>query len=295
MKRRTAWITGGAALAVVLAAGAVWFLLPRSGSAEEQALLYLQAVERGDVTAVEAAGVEVPEEVASAFATASDHISRVAVVSSTETDSSTTVHATYVLAGEQREAEITMIEQAGRWTPVAESAFGVVKVDAPAEIGEATLAADTAIQLLPAAYDVTSSPSAFLDGNMPIQVAPGSAQEVELKTTLRTEATSLAQEQLDDYLADCTQDAAEVPPSCGIALPWAADFSDLSNISYRIEKAPALSLTPTSFSTDDGVLVATVTGTSHDGSASTLSYRTSNWTLRGDVSFTADDIVLSVW
>lgn len=300
MKRRIAWIVGGAAVAILLAAGAVWLLLPRDGGAEEQALAYLQALEKGDLAAVEATGVEVSAEVASAFAAASGHISEVTVASSVEEDSSTTVHASYVLADEQHEAEITMTERAGRWVPDAETAFGAARVDAPAAIGDAVLAADSAIALLPAEYEVLASPTAFLEGSTTILVAPGSTQDFALEAALRADATAFAQEQLDEYLAACTQDAAEVAASCGIALPWAADFSAVHSISYRIEQAPVLSLTPTSFHASEGVLIATVTGTDtgtdiDEGSTKSMSYRTSSWALRGDVTFTAEDIVLTVW
>jgi hypothetical protein len=43
------------------------------------------------------------------------------------------------------------------------------------------------------------------------------------------------------------------------------------------------------------VIVATVTGTALDGSAKSITYRSTNWSLRGDVTFEDDDIVLSVW
>lgn len=298
MKRRAVWISVGAAVALVLAAGAVWLLLPRADSAEAQALAYLHALEDGDVAGVEAVGIAVPATAAAAFTAASEHLSKVATTSSAESDSSATVQITYVLAGERHEAELTMARENGRWVPAAETAFGTATTDASAAIGEAVLDADAATALLPAGYDVVSSPTAFLAGvTTTIQVAPGSAQEVSMEgTTLRPEATALAQEQLDEYLTACTRPSAQVPPSCGIIVPWAADFVDVSNISYRIEKTPALSITATSFHAADGILVATVTGTSIDGVSTTnLSYRTSNWMLRGDVSFTADDIVLSVW
>lgn len=296
MKQRTVWIIGGAALAVVLAAGAVWLLVPRSGSAEEQALAYLQALENGDLAAVKASGIDVPAPTAAAFAAASGHISGVAVTLSEESASSATVHASYVLAGEQYDADIVMIDQSGRWVPDAETAFGTAQVNIPAEIGDAVLPTDAETALLPAEYEVIATPTTFLEGSTTIQVGFGSAHDATLEAMLSSDATALAQEQLDEYLAGCTQPAAEVAPSCGITLPWAADFSAVSGISYRIEQAPTLSLTPTSFQAGDGILVATVTGTGIDGaSEKSLSYRTSNWALRGDVAFTADDIVLSVW
>ncbi len=109
------------------------------------------------------------------------------------------------------------------------------------------------------------------------------------------EATALAQRQLDARLATCTEPAAEAPESCGIAIPWAADFAAVEVIHYRIEKTPELTLTPPTFRADDGILVATVTGTGLNGTAKTLTYRTENWMLRGDVRAKRAGILLEPW
>ncbi|KDA06676.1 hypothetical protein DC31_08825 [Microbacterium sp. CH12i] len=294
MRRRTYWIAGAAAVLVV-AAGAAVLLIPRASGAEDQALAYLHALENSDVAALEATGVEVSTEAAAAFAAARNHLSDVAVKSSAATDSSTVVQVSYALAGEKFDAEITMIQDSGQWVPDAATALGTVQVDAPAGIGAALLTPDATIALLPAEYEVVATPAEFLKGSTVIQVLPGSAQDVALEATLQPAATTAAQEQLDEYLATCTQAAAEVRASCGISIPWAADFATLSGINYRIEQTPKLALTPTTFQAGGGTLVATITGIALDGSTKTLSYRTVNWALRGDVTFTADDIVLSVW
>lgn len=296
MRRRTGWIAAGAALAVVLGAGAAWLLIPRSGSAEDQALAYLHALQDGDLAAVKATGLEVSADTAAAFEGASAYISEVLVDASAESDSSTVVRASFTLAGEHVKTEITMIERGGRWVPDPATALGTTQIDAPAGVGDAVFAADAAVSLLPAQYEAIASPVEFLEGSATIPMTPGGTQDVALEVTLRPEATERAQKQLAQYLETCTQPASEVPVSCGLAIPWAADFSEVSGITYRIEQAPIISLTPTSFQAGEGVLVATVTGTDIGGDAGqSVSYRTSNWALRGDVAFTADDIVLSVW
>ena len=297
MKRRTAWTTGTAAAAIVLGVAAALLLFPRAESdAEANALAYLQALGKGDLAAVEAAGVEVSAEAAAAFTAASGHISDVTISSSANSESETTVRAGYVLAGEQHETEFTMTEAAGRWVPDAGSAFGAIEIEAPAQIGDAVLPAGAVTTLLPAEYDLVASPSDFLQGSTTIRVGPGDVQKVAVETTLTADAAALAQEQLDEYLVACTQPSTDVVASCGIAIPWAADFSALSSISYRVERTPTLSLTPTSFRASEGVLVATVVGTGiGDDSVKSLSYRTEDWALRGDVAFSTDDIVLSVW
>lgn len=300
MTRRTAWIAGTAVLVIACAAVTVWLLTSRSGSAEEQALAYLHALEDRDLTAVEALGVEVSAETASAFASASDHLSDAHVGSSTESGSARIVHVVYSLGGDEFKNELTMIEQSGRWVPEAATALGTIRItagqiDAPVRIGEAVLSTGAAVALLPAEYELTVSPKKFLDGSAAVQVQPGSDQDVTIDVALRPEAAELAQPQLDEYLKTCTHPSAEVPASCGIVIPWPADFVAVSDISYRVENLPTISLTPTSFQAGGGALVATVTGTAIDGSSSTLSYRTTSWAVRGAVAFTADDIVLSVW
>lgn len=109
------------------------------------------------------------------------------------------------------------------------------------------------------------------------------------------EISARAQQQLDDHLEDCTRPADESPASCGIQIPWAADFTAVDGIRFRIEQPPVLTLTPPTFRADDGVLVATVTGVGLDGATKTLTYRTENWMLRGDVIVKRGGVVLTVW
>lgn len=295
MRRRTRWIIGGAIVAGVSMAvlALIWFLIPR-GSPEDQALAYLQALADGDITAVEATGVDVPETAASAFVDARGQLSEGAVESSTGDGHAAAVVVSYVLAGERHESTLTLSQRDGRWVPDAASALGSVQLSVPVTIAGTVLPPDRAV-LLPAVYDVSASPEEFLDGSATVDVLPGSTQEVDIDATLRAEATDAAQAQLDEYLATCTKPAAEAPPSCGIAIPFAADFTAVSEIRYRIEQDPIISLTASAFQADSGVLVATVAGTALDGSAKTLTYRTTNWGVRGDVTFTDDDIVLAVW
>lgn len=294
MRRRVPWILGGSIVTVALIAAAiVWFLIPR-GSPEDQALAYLRALADGDVAAVAATGLDVPETAASAFADAGDRLSDGAVESSTTDGSTATVVVSFELAGARHESTLTLSQRDGRWVPNAASALGSAQFTVPITIADTAMPPDRA-SLLPAVYDVNAAPVEFLDGSATIEVLPGRTQEVEIDATLRPEAADAAQAQLDDYLETCTKPAAAAPSSCGIAIPWAADFSAVSEIRYRIEQAPVVSLTASAFQADGGVLVATVTGTAFDGSAKTLSYRSTDWSVRGDVTFTADDIVLSVW
>lgn len=104
------------------------------------------------------------------------------------------------------------------------------------------------------------------------------------------------QEQLDAYADACAATAAAVPEHCGIVVPWAADLAELSGVAFRIEQYPAVALSPDgrSFDATGGILVATATGTTRDGVATTFTYRTDEWALRGDVSVEDDRTTLSV-
>lgn len=116
-----------------------------------------------------------------------------------------------------------------------------------------------------------------------------------------TDAMERVQQKFDEHLATCLEPAAEVPESCGIAIPWAADLAVVTRVEYHVEQAPVLTLAPSptlapsTFRADDGVLIATVIGTGLDGAPRTMTYRTENWMLRGDVLTEHGDIELSVW
>lgn len=295
MRKRTVWIAAILAAIAVVAAAVIWLVIPRGSSAEDQALVYFHALADGDLDAVRSTGIEVSADAASAFLSASEYLSEVALAGATGTETSTIVTISYALGDERFEAELTMIDEAGEWVPDAASAQGEVTFNVPVGIGDSALMAGAAVRLLPAAYEAAAIPAELLEAHATVQVLPGRTQDAELEPVLRPEATEIAQTQLDEHLTTCTATAAEPPPSCGIVIPSAADFSTVSEISYRIAQLPTVALTPTTFQADDGELIAAVIGTAWDGSAKSLTYRTENWTLRGDVTFTVDDIVLSVW
>ena len=54
-------------------------------------------------------------------------------------------------------------------------------------------------------------------------------------------------------------------------------------------------MTLPTFHADGGVLVATLTGTGTDDESAAVTYRTEDWTLRGDVTVKNAGVVLSVW
>lgn len=107
----------------------------------------------------------------------------------------------------------------------------------------------------------------------------------------------LAQQQLDDQLESCVAEATGevLPDGCGLRIPWGTEFAAVDRVRMRIEGLPTLELTDRGFVADDGVLVATVTGTGQDGSPRTETYRTDSWTVRGDVMVEGSEVELDVW
>lgn len=299
MTRRAGWIIGGAAAAVVLTVATIWLLAPRGGSAEDVALDYVRALESGDLDAVAAVGVEVSEDAAAAFSGASVRPSGATVESADVSGDEATVAVSFSLGDERHEADFHLARDGGRWLLDAESALGELRITAasgtPVQVGEAMIPADSSLAMLPAQYDLATAPTGLLDGEARAEVMPGTVAEVTVDAALRAEATDAAQEQLNAHLAACAEPAATVAEHCGIRIPWAADLTEMTGIRYRIEELPTLTLSLTEFHADDGVLVATVSGTGHDGAERSVTYRTQDWSLRGDVSFTPEDIVLSVW
>lgn len=105
-----------------------------------------------------------------------------------------------------------------------------------------------------------------------------------------------AQDELDALLTACAESTAAAPPEhCGIRIPWGTEFASVTGIRYRIETMPTLVLDGGAFVAQGGVLVATVTGTGQDGAARTETYRTEDWTVRGDAVVDADGVELNVW
>lgn len=125
--------------------------------------------------------------------------------------------------------------------------------------------------------------------------APSSTPIVEASATPTASVQEEAQTALDDHLTECAESTSADPPAhCGIRIPWGTEFAVVSGIRFRIEALPELVLDGDAFTADGGVLVATVTGTGQDGNARTETYRTENWSVRGDIT-DADGVGVEVW
>lgn len=159
-----------------------------------------------------------------------------------------------------------------------------------------SLGADEPVLLLPALYDVFPAPVGILTGTATAALAPGGAATADLQPELSDTALETASAQVQAYIDACTAPADAVPANCGIRVPWAADLATLTSLSFRVETAPTLAFADdlSSFAATGGVLVATASGTTRDGSPGTFTYRSDDWSLRGGMAFSGNRLVLSV-
>lgn len=310
MNRRQWWLIGGAA-GILLIAAALW-LWPSSSqppSAEEAAVRYLRALESGDPTTVANTGVDVSAAALHAFEAATGLVEDAEVTAILIDDGSTddrsagdrrkaSAEISFVLDDAERMATLSLVFVDGRWI-VDDSGLGTMTASSTlgrfVAIGEQTFPTQKKTVLLPASYPVGAAPTALLNGQSPLIVLPGDHVELVVEASMRPEATVAAQQQLDDHLTSCTAPASTAAERCGVRIPWGTEFRAVSEFRYRVEQLPVMTLEGTGFRAGGGVLVATVTGTGHDGTERMTTYRNESWSVRGGVSFAADDLVLSVW
>lgn len=299
MSHRRWWLLGGLVAAVAVA-GAVWWGLSalRSPTAEEAALAYLQALESGDPEAVAATGTRASDAALTAFAGATSTIQDAEVTDVREGDGGASATVRFRLDGDEHEADLRLTPGSGGWV-VDDSGLGALRstttIGTAVQVGDAVLPVEHDAALLPGVYPVTAAPRTLLTGTAEVVVLPGDDATAGVTAELRPEATEAAQTQLEAYLTSCTADGTVVPENCGVRIPWGTEFREISDIAFRVERFPAVVLTPTAFTADDGILEATVTGTGQDGAARTVTYRSTAWSVRGGVDITADGLALMVW
>lgn len=302
MTRRAVWITAGAAAAaVVLGVSAYWFLLRPPGpdvaarayldalaaGDGERALSLVQApddgVDRAAILAGAAERIEAPEVIAVGFPANTD-LAGAAV--------------RFTLGGEVHELSLTLgPDGSGGWR-VLDTGLGAA--DVSTSIGDAVdlggvEVAPGRLTLLPAIYTARATPSAILTGEARVTILPSDLAPAAVEATLAPGAVALAQEQLDAYVATCTQPATSVPDACGLRIPWASDLRDVSEIRYRIEASPAVSFTTTTtFAATGGRVAATVTGTGFDGAPASVTYAADDWSLSGTIGVEGGSLLLRV-
>jgi hypothetical protein len=306
MSRRRWLIAAGIAVLLIVAGSAVWLWQSssRAGSPEQAATAYLRALESGDPAAVEATGIEVSDDALSAFDGAAALIDDATVVSVDQNGSAATARVSFSLNGTSHEASVRLAQESGRWRPESTALGGMTatttlgdtaRISDTVEIDDAVLPASDRLALIPAAYTVRAAPSTLLSGEEDVEVLPGGEVDLDIDAALRPEATTAAQEQLDGLLATCTSSGEIAPEGCGIRIPWGTEFRSVAAVSYRIDAEPRIRLDASGFTSEGGVLVATVTGTALDGTARTTTYRTEDWSVRGDVAFAGGELVLTPW
>lgn len=301
MTRRRGWLLGaGIGVVLLLLAGGIWAWQTniRPATAEDTALAYLRALESGDADGVAATGVSVSDDARAAFTAASGFVSDVAVTAVDQRGEAATADVAFRLGDEKRTAALALAREDAVWR-LEPSALGSVRVTLTAgsyvSVGGTVLPADDSIALLPASYEIAAAPGDLLEGTAATDVLPGDDVAVTIDVAVRDAATEAAQAELDEQLGACTAAGGDQPEGCGIRIPWGVEFRDVSDVAYRVETLPSIALTPDAFTAGDGVLVATVRGTGHDGAPLTMTYRTDAWMVRGDVSFTETGIALAVW
>lgn len=302
MKRGPLIAVVAAGVVLLAVAGLVLWLLQRPPGPQAVAEDYLRALAGGDAdTALDLVASDSldPSLIEAAFAGATATISDAEVTGVIEDGETATASITYTLDSTSGSGEL-MLQQTPTGWKVAPDGLGTVTITSAlgdaAAIGTAVFGVNEPVVLLPALYQIDAAPVGILTGALTVAVAPGSAATAALQPQLSDTALETASAQVQAYVDACTAPADAVPENCGIRVPWAADLATLTSLSFRVETAPTLAFAEdlSSFAATGGVLVATASGTTLDGSAGTFTYRTDDWSLRGGMAFSGNQLVLSV-
>lgn len=305
MKRSAVIGVVAAATAIVIGGGVGWWALTRAPSTEDAALRYVNALAAGDYETISAMGdptigAPLENELRLAFEGAAEYLSNPHIDSiDTEVDGKARVSTTIELQGDQLPMTFELVQSdTGEWR-LGPRSTGSLEITTTLGdsvlVGDALVSASTPVALLPAVYKVAPAPGGLLAGEAQAAVTTDS-QTIVVEASLSPDATASAQQQLDTYADACTQPAVEVADHCGLRVPWAADLTTLTNIVYRVEQHPFVTLADdgSTFTATDGVVVATATGTTWTGAAGTFTYQATDWTLSGSVRFQGNEMVLSV-
>lgn len=322
-RRRAGRVAAIAAVLLIVGGLIVFTLLPRPSGPAAAAEAYLAALARGDGAAAGALTVpgaaDDPVRAADALAAAAEWISAAGVDSLTERGTDATAEVTFTLDGAQHAATLALSNATGTWLiarPLTTQVRVHSAIGAGVTIGGAEGAAPsggaglvlpydagmtddpaTTLALLPAVYTLAPAPAALLAGGETLAVTGGDPVTVALVPTLRPEARAAADAQLRAYLASCTTPTDAVPAHCGIRVPWAADLTALHALTFRVDAEPVLALADDGrgFAATGGTLVATARGIDDAGAEASVSYRDSDWGVRGSLRFTLDGLVLELW
>ncbi|WP_019181223.1 hypothetical protein [Microbacterium yannicii] len=295
---------------VVGGAGAAWFLMTRPPSAEDAARTYLSALSEGDIDTIMSMRDDRldddGERILSAAFTDAGFVEDATIDRMREgQDGAVAVDATASIDGERVDVSFRLARGGdGAWV-LGGDYLASATVEAQLEggaalpavwIGDALVPTGQTVALLPAAYVAAAAPRSIVEGETEVAVGAGAPVEIEVTASLTPDATGRAQEQLDAYAQACAEPATAVPDNCGLVVPWAADLAELERIAFRIEGLPAVTLSPdaASFAATGGIIVATATGRTREGTPGAFTYRADDWSLRGTLRLSGDEMLLTV-
>lgn len=293
-------VAGATALVAVIGVSA-WVALAPSG-ATAAAHDYLDALAAGDADAAVALlsceGTD-PDALRGAAAGIRESLSNPGVVHVSEDGNRAEAQIEYDLGDSRASATVDLTQSAAGWS-VGCGGLGSLTIttslgDAVA-VGTQILPAGAPLSLLPGRYEATAAPVGILEGSGTATVGVGHSADLTVSARASAAAQGIAADEIRSYLDACAAVTDAVPPRCGIRIPWAADLAALEAIAFRVEAHPTLTLTDdlSSFAATGGVLVATATGTTYDGSTADVTYRTEDWSVRGGLTLTGNRLVLSV-
>jgi uncharacterized membrane protein len=305
VSRPRAVIIAVIAVVVLAVAGAGVWWATRPESAEQAAERYLSALASGDADALRQLLPDdaQADEIIGALAGAEARIEDAVLEPASDQDGLRGFRATATLDEAPATVHFALAQEGGRWRLAADFLRAVTvqtTLGDSVRVGDAVLplTPDGTVSLLPAVYPVSAEPADLLRGSTTVRVTSDAEQpaEVVVDAALAPEATALAQEQLDAYADACAQPATEVPAHCGLRVPWAADLTTLTSLTFRIEQYPAAALDAGTgtFAATGGIVVATATGESRAGGTGSVTYRADEWALRGSLAVTGGELVLSV-
>ncbi|MCR2812170.1 MULTISPECIES: hypothetical protein [Microbacterium] len=304
MKRGTVIGVVAASAAAAVAVGALVWTLTRPGDADDAALAYLDALQTGDVAALQSLLPDDADAAAAldAFADADARVEGAEIISRTTHDDVASYTADVRLGDTSGTLGFALRADDGAWRL---DSGALITVDVAVSLGTAVavgdvvlpLSPDGEVRLLPGGYTLHAAPARFLDGQAQVSVLADDAPAATIDATLSPDAATLAQPQLDAYARTCEGSRAALPEDCGLHVPWAADLATLTEVVVKVQSSPQLSLDADalSFLATGGQVVATATGTLPGGGVASFTYRDDDWTLRGAVRFDGDEMLLQLF
>lgn len=290
------------AAVVLIGAGVAVWLVSRPPSAEAVAEDYLRALAAGDAARIDELlddGDEHAELALKALSGADSYISGYSFEVSPAEAGMRTVRADVTLGGEPGIVGFTLTERDGRWLVGSDylaELTAQTSIGDSVRVGGVLAPAGVPVALLPALYPVTAAPAGLTTGEASAVVTNQSPVTVTIDAAFSPAAVEAAQQQLDGYADGCAKPGTQIPPNCGLRIPWAADLATMSSVAFRIDAYPAVILAEDgrTFAATDGDIVATVSGTTRAGGPGTFTYRADDWALRGSVTFRGDEMTLAV-